>query len=112
MENLMGYKFQPSNEQILYLMVEKRLNSHFSHHPIKDIVDICSLEPGDLAKSEDQVWYFFCEPHHKYMKSNRAHRRTKAGHGKITSKDSQIKARNGLVDTKIFFDFLPPWCCS
>ncbi|XP_006465070.1 NAC domain-containing protein 7-like isoform X3 [Citrus sinensis] len=117
MENLMGYKFQPSNEQILYLLVEKRLSPHFSHHPIKDIVDICGLEPWDLAtestpESEDQVWYFFCEPCYKYRESNRAHRRTKAGHWKITSKDSQIKARNGPTGTKKFLTFyrhgLPP----
>ncbi|KAL9462489.1 hypothetical protein AB3S75_000486 [Citrus x aurantiifolia] len=81
MENLMGYKFQPSNEQILYLLVEKRLNPYFSHYPIKDVVDICSLEPWDLAtesktESEDQVWYFFCEPYYEYKEQ-------KQGTGKL-----------------------------
>ncbi|KAL9462483.1 hypothetical protein AB3S75_000482 [Citrus x aurantiifolia] len=110
MENLLGYKFQPSNEQILYLLVEKRLDPHFSYHPIKDIVDICSLEPWDLAtesktESEDQVWYFFCEPYYKYRKSNRAHRRTKTGHWKITSRVSKIEARNGLTGIKKILTF-------
>ncbi|KAL9459594.1 hypothetical protein AB3S75_002906 [Citrus x aurantiifolia] len=107
MENLMGYKFQPSNEQILYLLVEKRLNPHFSHHPIKDIVDICSLEPWDLAReskteSEDQVWYFFCEPYYKYRKSNRAHRRTKQGTGKLQVEFPKSKLETALRVSKRF----------
>ncbi|KAL9459588.1 hypothetical protein AB3S75_002900 [Citrus x aurantiifolia] len=49
-----GYKFQPSDELILRLLKEKRLNPHFSHHPIKDIDHICSLEPWDLPKSKTE----------------------------------------------------------
>ncbi|KAH9668830.1 hypothetical protein KPL70_021539 [Citrus sinensis] len=105
-----GYKFQPSDELILRLLKEKRLNPHFSHHPIKDIDHICSLEPWDLpteskTESEDQVFYFFYEPRYKYRNSNRVDRRTEAGQWKITSKDSQIEAGNGLTGTKKFLTF-------
>ncbi|XP_052299876.1 NAC domain-containing protein 6-like isoform X3 [Citrus sinensis] len=105
-----GYKFQPSNELILRLLKEKRLNPRFSYHPIKDIDHICSLKPWDLpteskTESEDQVFYFFYEPRYKYRNSNRVDRRTEAGQWKITSKDSQIEAGNGLTGTKKFLTF-------
>ncbi|KAL9462482.1 hypothetical protein AB3S75_000481 [Citrus x aurantiifolia] len=105
-----GYKFQPSNELILRLLKEKRLNPHFSYHPIKDIDHICSLEPSDLpteskTETEDQVCYFFYEPRYRHGKSNDAHRRTNAGYWHITSKDSQIEATNGLTGTKKFLTF-------
>ncbi|KAK9233069.1 hypothetical protein WN943_023318 [Citrus x changshan-huyou] len=86
-----GYKFQPSNELILRLLKEKRLNPRFSYHPIKDIDHICSLKPWDLPST--------------YMNSNRVDRRTEAGQWKITSKDSQIEAGNGLTGTKKFLTF-------
>ena len=44
-----GYKFQPSDELIVSLLKEKRLDPHFLYGPIKDIGHICNLEPGDLA---------------------------------------------------------------
>ncbi|KAL9462488.1 hypothetical protein AB3S75_000485 [Citrus x aurantiifolia] len=105
-----GYKFQPSDELILRLLKVKRLNPHFSHHPIKDIDHICSLEPWDLpteskTESEDQVFYFFYEPRYKYRNSNRVDRRTEAGQWKITSEDSHIEAGNGLTGTKKFLTF-------
>ncbi|KAH9719966.1 protein NTM1-like 9 [Citrus sinensis] len=110
MESLMGFRFQPSNEQIFCLLEKKRLNPHFSHHTIKDIDDICSLEPWDLAgasktESEDRVCYFFCKPYYKYKKSTRAHRRTNAGYWKVTGRGSKIKTRNGLSGTKKILTF-------
>ncbi|KAH9775928.1 hypothetical protein KPL71_006550 [Citrus sinensis] len=110
MESLMGFRFQPSNEQIFCLLEKKRLNPHFSHHTIKDIDDICGLEPWDLAgasktESEDRVCYFFCKPCYKYKKSTRAHRRTNAGYWKVTGRGSKIKTRNGLSGTKKILTF-------
>ncbi|KAL9439294.1 hypothetical protein AB3S75_024869 [Citrus x aurantiifolia] len=110
MESLMRFRFQPSNEQIICLLEKKRLNPHFSHHTIKDIDDICSLEPWDLAgasktESEDQVCYFFYKPYYKYKESTRAHRRTNAGYWKVTGRGSKIKTRNGLSGTKKILTF-------
>ncbi|KAH9717388.1 NAC domain-containing protein [Citrus sinensis] len=117
MESQLGFKFQPSDQLIIHFLKEKRLDPHFSHHPIKDIGHICSLEPWDLAmesktETEDQVWYFFYEPYYKYRESNRAHRKTEAGHWTITSRDSKIEARNGLTGTKKFLTFYRRSPCS
>ncbi|KAH9717398.1 NAC domain-containing protein 4 [Citrus sinensis] len=117
MESQLGFKFQPSDQLIIHFLKEKRLDPHFAHHPIKDIGHICSLEPWDLAmesktETEDQVWYFFYEPYYKYRESNRAHRKTEAGHWTITSRDSQIEARNGLTGTKKFLTFYRRSSCS
>ncbi|XP_052292288.1 protein NTM1-like 9 isoform X2 [Citrus sinensis] len=110
MESLMGFRFQPSNEQIICLLEKKRLNPRFLHHTIKDIDDICSLEPWDLAgasktESEDQVCYFFYKPYYKYKESTRAHRRTNAGYWKVTGRGSKIKTRNGLSGIKKILTF-------
>lgn len=48
-ESRMWLGSQPSNEKILSLLEKKRLDPHFSHHTIKDIDDICSIEPWDSA---------------------------------------------------------------
>ncbi|KAL9439295.1 hypothetical protein AB3S75_024870 [Citrus x aurantiifolia] len=110
MESLMGFRFQPSNEQIICLLEKKRLNPRFLHHTIKDIDDICSLEPWDLAgasktESEDQVCYFFYKPYYKYKESTRAHRRTNAGYWKVTGRGSKIKTRNSLSGIKKILTF-------
>ncbi|KAK9190650.1 hypothetical protein WN943_019257 [Citrus x changshan-huyou] len=97
MDSLVGFRFHPTDEEIILLLTLKRFDPGFSVRTIKEI-DLYSFEPWELPwhseiQSEEEVWYFFCEPYYKYAKSKRAHRRTKEGYWKKTGNGSKIKRK-------------------
>ncbi|KAH9717381.1 NAC domain-containing protein 40 [Citrus sinensis] len=113
MDSLVGFRFKPTNEEIISLLKKKRLDPGFSVHTIKEI-DFYSFDPWDLPRhseiqGEEEVWYYYCERYYKYAKSKRAHRRTKSGYWKVTGTGSDIKRKNStvVIGTKKILPFCP-----
>ncbi|KAH9668824.1 NAC domain-containing protein 40 [Citrus sinensis] len=113
MDSLVGFRFKPTNEEIIRLLKKKRLDPDFSVHTIKEI-DFYSFDPWDLPRHseiqcEEKVWYFYCERYYKSAKSKQAHRRTKSGYWKVTGKGSDIKRKNSteVIGTKKILPFCP-----
>ncbi|KAL9422638.1 hypothetical protein AB3S75_034838 [Citrus x aurantiifolia] len=112
MDSLVGFRFHPTDEEIILLLTLKRFDPGFSVRTIKEI-DLYSFEPWELPwhseiQSEEEVWYFFCEPYCKYAKSKRGHRRTKEGYWKKTGNGSKIKRKYSteVIGTKKILSFL------
>ncbi|KAH9769820.1 NAC domain-containing protein 100 [Citrus sinensis] len=112
MDSLVGFRFHPTDEEIILLLTLKRFDPGFSVRTIKEI-DLYSFEPWELPwhseiQSEEEVWYFFCEPYYKYAKSKRANRRTKEGYWKKTGNGSKIKRKYSteVIGTKKILSFL------
>ncbi|KAH9717378.1 NAC domain-containing protein 62 [Citrus sinensis] len=91
MDSLVGFRFKPTNEEIISLLKKKR------------------LDPGFSIQGEEEVWYYYCERYYKYAKSKRAHRRTKSGYWKVTGTGSYIKRKNSteVIGTKKILPFWP-----
>ncbi|KAL9419632.1 hypothetical protein AB3S75_037408 [Citrus x aurantiifolia] len=112
MDSLVGFRFYPTDEQIILLLTMKRRDpAGFSVRTIKEI-DLYNFEPWELPchseiQSEEEVWYFFCEPCYKNAESKRVHRRTKEGYWKKTGRGSDIKRKykNEVIGTKKILSF-------
>ncbi|KAL9422631.1 hypothetical protein AB3S75_034831 [Citrus x aurantiifolia] len=112
MDSLVGFRFYPTDEQIILLLTMKRRDpAGFSVRTIKEI-DLYSFEPWELPchseiQSEEEVWYFFCEPCYKNSESKRVHRRTKEGYWKKTGRGSDIKRKykTEVIGTKKILSF-------
>lgn len=109
----MGFRFKPTNEEIISLLKKKRLDPGFSVHTIREI-DFYSFDPEDLTRHseiqcEEEVWYFYSERYYMCAKSKRAHRRTKSGYWKVTGTGSDIKRKNSteVIGTKKILTFCP-----
>ncbi|KAJ4727988.1 NAC domain containing protein [Melia azedarach] len=92
--NYLGYRFRPSEEEIIMYFLERKMRGlDFPVHTINE-VDICKFEPWELpAQSvlpDDEEWYFFNKPNLKYANSARTERTTKAGYWKVTGQDRPI----------------------
>ncbi|KAF3587180.1 hypothetical protein F2Q69_00025622 [Brassica cretica] len=73
MENRVGFRFIPTDEEIVdYYLRLKNLGGDTSHvDKAISTVDICSFEPWELPsksrrESRDQIWYFFGRKENKY----------------------------------------------
>ncbi|KAK9187725.1 hypothetical protein WN944_019123 [Citrus x changshan-huyou] len=111
MNSLVGFRFYPTDEEIIRLLKKKRLDPAFFVHTIKEI-DFYSFEPWELPchseiQSEEEVWYFFCEPDYKYAKSRRVNRGTNEGTWKKTGNGSKIKRKYSteVIGTKRILSF-------
>ncbi|KAL9419628.1 hypothetical protein AB3S75_037405 [Citrus x aurantiifolia] len=112
MDSLVGFRFHPTDEEIILLLTMKRRDpAGFSVRTIKEI-DLYSFEPWELPchseiQSEEEVWYFFCEPCYKNSESKRVHRRTKEGYWKKTGRGSNIKRKykTEVIGTKKILSF-------
>uniref|UniRef100_A0A1S8ADB3 NAC domain containing protein n=1 Tax=Citrus limon TaxID=2708 RepID=A0A1S8ADB3_CITLI len=112
MDSLVGFRFYPTDEQIILLLTMKRRDpAGFSVRTIKEI-DLYSFEPWELPchseiQSEEEVWYFFCEPCYKNAESKRVRRRTKEGYWKKTGRGSNIKRKykTEVIGTKKILSF-------
>ncbi|KAL5863209.1 hypothetical protein ACOSQ3_000723 [Xanthoceras sorbifolium] len=100
MDDLVGYRFRPSDEEIISYYLSRKLRGlDFPVHVIKE-VDINKFEPWDLPEfsaieSDDQMWYFFSEPAYMDAKRTRIYRKTEAGFWKVTGKDRPVKDKRG-----------------
>ncbi|XP_031266798.1 NAC domain-containing protein 86-like isoform X1 [Pistacia vera] len=104
MGSLVGLMYHLFRVKIITLLAEKRVHPDLFVPEINE-VDIYQFDPYDLpalseTKSEDQVWYFFCEPHYKYANSKRAHRATGGGNWKITGRGCDVKDKGRVIGKK------------
>ncbi|XP_031266802.1 NAC domain-containing protein 96-like isoform X1 [Pistacia vera] len=98
---LVGLMYYLFHVKIISLLEEKRIHPDFSDPDINE-VDIYKFDPSALpglseSDSDEQGWYFFCEPYYKYAKSKRASRRTDGGYWKITGRGCDVKNKSGQV---------------
>ncbi|KAK0583171.1 hypothetical protein LWI29_034244 [Acer saccharum] len=102
MEDLVGYRFHPSDEEIVsYYLARKLRGLAFSVNVINE-VDINKFEPWDLPdfaeiQSDDPVWYFFTKLDYMDAKRKRINRKTKAGFWKVTGRDRLVKDKRSRV---------------
>nr|UBT01673.1 NAC transcription factor 69 [Litchi chinensis] len=99
MDDEVGNRFYPSDQQIILHYLEGKMNGLNFPNVIEEI-DICRFEPRDLPgqaawQSDDPVWYFFSERDYKYANSTRVNRKTKEGYWKPTGKDRPIRDKHG-----------------
>ncbi|GKV37307.1 hypothetical protein SLEP1_g45349 [Rubroshorea leprosula] len=102
--NPVGFRFHPSDEELIsFYLTNMVLGRDSVVQDIANVGDICEYEPWELPRlsaleSDDEVWYFFCKPNHKYKNSTRSNRTTNKGYWKATGKQRKIKAENSTRD--------------
>ncbi|XP_056859092.1 NAC domain-containing protein 5-like isoform X2 [Raphanus sativus] len=99
MENRVGFRFIPTDEEIVdYYLRLKNLGGDTSHvDKAISTVDICSFEPWELPsksrrESRDQMWYYFGR---KENRGERQSRKTKSGFWKKTGVTTNIMRKRG-----------------
>ncbi|KAG2260506.1 hypothetical protein Bca52824_079800 [Brassica carinata] len=103
MENMVGLRFLPTDEEIVdhYLRLKNHGGSNTSHvDQVISTVNICNFDPWDLPPqsriaSSDQVWYFFGRKESKCNGGERQKRKTKSGFWKKTGVTLSIKRKRG-----------------
>ncbi|KAJ0920714.1 putative transcription factor NAM family [Helianthus annuus] len=109
-----GFRFHPTDEELLYYYLRKKV----SYEPIDlDVireVDLNKLEPWDLkdkcriGSGPQNEWYFFSHKDKKYPTGTRTNRATTAGFWKATGRDKAIhlqsnSKRIGMRKTLVFY---------
>ncbi|KAK4843512.1 hypothetical protein QYF36_009058 [Acer negundo] len=113
MDSLVGYRFQPTPEELVrHFLKKKRRDPAFIDPTIREL-NIYKYHPCELPglatiQSDEQVWYFFCTLDNKYAKSDRASRTAKGGSWKITCTKRDVKAKHsnkliGFKKTLVFY---------
>lgn len=90
-----GFRFKPTDGEVIYYLEEKCANDRFRARAIAEI-DINNCEPWDLpnlAKMGEKEWYFFWKRDRKYPTGSRTNRATARGYWKATGKDKEIYRR-------------------
>ncbi|KAI9173377.1 hypothetical protein LWI28_000436 [Acer negundo] len=111
--SLVGYRFQPTPEELVsHFLKKKSCDPAFTDPTIRE-VNIYKHHPCELPglssiQSDEQVWYFFCTLDNKYAKSDRASRTAKGGSWKITGTKRDVKAKHsnkpiGFKKTLVFY---------
>ncbi|CAL9056650.1 unnamed protein product [Musa banksii] len=104
-----GFRFQPTDEELITHYLAKKVTDASFHAVAIGEVDLNKYEPWDLplrAKSGEKEWYFFCVRDRKYPTGLRTNRATKAGYWKATGKDNAIyreKILVGMKKTLVFY---------
>ncbi|KAJ4708998.1 NAC domain containing protein [Melia azedarach] len=114
-DSLVGFRFKPTDEEIIFLLKMKRLDPDFSVQTIKEI-DFYNFDPWELPRFsgiqiKEPVWYYFYRPSsYKLSKSKSSERRkTKSGYWKITGRGSYLKTRisKDVIGRKKILSFCP-----
>ncbi|KAF8111525.1 hypothetical protein N665_0074s0056 [Sinapis alba] len=103
MENMVGLRFLPTDEELVdhYLRLKNIGGSNTSHvDQVISTLNICNFDPWDLPpqsriESSNQVWYFFGRKESKYNRGERQKRKTKSGFWKKTGVTLSIKRKRG-----------------
>ncbi|MFQ6627143.1 hypothetical protein Gotur_004558 [Gossypium turneri] len=97
-----GFRFHPTDEELVDYYLRKKVASKIDLDVIKD-VDLYKIEPWDLQElcrigTDDQnEWYFFSHKDKKYPTGTRTNRATKVGFWKATGRDKPIYSRQSLI---------------
>ncbi|KAE8698150.1 NAC domain-containing protein 43 [Hibiscus syriacus] len=107
-----GFIFHPTEEELLYYYLRKKVASRKIDLDVIREVDLNKLEPWDLQEkckigsTPQNDWYFFSHKDKKYPTGTRTNRATAAGFWKATGRDKIIYngvRRIGSRKTLVFY---------
>ncbi|CAK9167353.1 unnamed protein product [Ilex paraguariensis] len=110
-----GFRFHPTDEELLYYYLRKKVSYEAIDLDVIREVDINKLEPWDLKNKCRNIesggpqneWYFFSHRDKKYPTGTRTNRATTAGFWKATGRDKAIHQSNskriGMRKTLVFY---------
>ncbi|TYJ23767.1 hypothetical protein E1A91_A08G215000v1 [Gossypium mustelinum] len=95
MNMVKGFRFHPTDEELIEYLQIKTFNRDSLVQVIAEIPDICESEPWELPgrsvlQTGDRLWYFMYPPKYKYRNSKLVSRTTLEGYWKITGKARKI----------------------
>ncbi|XP_054812142.1 NAC transcription factor 29-like [Prosopis cineraria] len=93
-----GFRFHPSDEELIVHYLKKKINSHPLPAPIVAEIDLYKFNPWELPEKalfgEDE-WYFFSPRDRKYPNGLRPNRAAASGYWKATGTDKPVFTRCG-----------------
>lgn len=108
-----GFRFHPTDEELLYYYLRKKVSYEAIDLDVIREVDLNKLEPWDLkdkcriGSGPQNEWYFFSHKDKKYPTGTRTNRATTAGFWKATGRDKAIHLSNskkiGMRKTLVFY---------
>ncbi|KAM2042603.1 hypothetical protein ACFX16_036276 [Malus domestica] len=108
-----GFRFHPTDEELLYYYLRKKVSYETIDLDVIREVDLNKLEPWDLKEKcrigsgPQNEWYFFSHKDKKYPTGTRTNRATTAGFWKATGRDKAIHLPNskriGMRKTLVFY---------
>ncbi|CAN4075403.1 unnamed protein product [Withania somnifera] len=108
-----GFRFHPTDEELLYYYLRKKVSYEAIDLDVIREVDLNKLEPWDLKEigrigsGPQNEWYFFSHKDKKYPTGTRTNRATAAGFWKATGRDKAIYLSNskkiGMRKTLVFY---------
>ncbi|XP_024976396.1 NAC domain-containing protein 76 isoform X2 [Cynara cardunculus var. scolymus] len=109
-----GFRFHPTDEELLYYYLWKKVSYEAIDLDVIREVDLNKLEPWDLkdkcriGSGPQNEWYFFSHKDKKYPTGTRTNRATAAGFWKATGRDKAIhllsnSKRIGMRKTLVFY---------
>ncbi|GKV24497.1 hypothetical protein SLEP1_g34104 [Rubroshorea leprosula] len=109
-----GFRFHPTDEELLYYYLRKKVSFEAIDLDVIREVDLNKLEPWDLkdkcriGSGPQNEWYFFSHKDKKYPTGTRTNRATTAGFWKATGRDKAIhltsnSKRIGMRKTLVFY---------
>ncbi|KAK9129294.1 hypothetical protein Sjap_009781 [Stephania japonica] len=118
---LPGFRFHPTEEELLDFYLKKMVFGKKLHFDIIRFLNIYHHDPWDLpglAKIGEREWYFFVPRDRKHGNGGRPNRTTENGFWKATGSDRQIRSLNdpkkviGLRKTLVFYTGRAPRGCK
>ncbi|GER53066.1 NAC domain protein [Striga asiatica] len=99
-----GFRFSPSDEELLQYYLKKKLQGSDESVEVIPEVDICKHEPWDLPAQSiiqsDSEWFFFSPRGRKYPNGSQSKRATQCGYWKATGKERNVKCGSYIIGTK------------
>ncbi|XP_021776304.1 NAC domain-containing protein 35-like [Chenopodium quinoa] len=114
---LPGFRFHPTEEELLDFYLKNMVNGRKMHHDIIGFLNIYRFDPWDLpglAKIAEREWYFFVPRDRKHSNGGRPNRTTEHGFWKATGSDRKIVSLSepkrviGLRKTLVFYQGRAP----
>ncbi|KAK9164663.1 hypothetical protein Syun_005565 [Stephania yunnanensis] len=118
---LPGFRFHPTEEELLDFYLKKMVFGKKHRFDIIRFLNIYHHDPWDLpglAKIGEREWYFFVPRDRKHGNGGRPNRTTENGFWKATGSDRQIRSLNdpkkviGLRKTLVFYTGRAPRGCK
>ncbi|XP_039026520.1 protein SOMBRERO-like [Hibiscus syriacus] len=108
-----GFRFHPTEEELLYYYLRKKVSCEAIDLDVMREVDLNKLEPWDLqdkckiGSGPQNDWYCFSHKDKKYPTGTRTNRATAAGFWKATGRDKAVCLENsrriGMRKTLVFY---------